>query len=310
MLNYIYLLLIPIILLVGLIGNITGLFVIKRKRLKKIGPRNIYLYLFCMDTMYLIQIIMPFLLFAFNIDMSTFNQFSCKLYQYLNYSLDTQSSMLLVYISFERLILIKYPTRVLILRKNNIQFVYFLTVFIYNLIFYLPIPFYYKLQPTMVNNTTTTNNNNSTEYVMYCTFISLNSQLILGNMDLINRVLIPLILMIAFSSVLINHIYKSRLRIFNNNNNNNDLTRQYNRNNRCFQRDLKFAITSISLNLFYVLFNLPISIAAFFPNYYLYFTYPTFLILFYFSYTINFYIILITNSLVRNEFIKMLTFRK
>jgi len=309
MLNYIYLLLIPIILLFGLIGNITGLFVIKRrKRLNKIGPRNIYLYLFCMDTMYLSQIIMPFLLFAFNIDMSTFNQFSCKLYQYLNYSLDTQSSMLLVYISFERLILIKYPTRVVILRKNNIQFVYFLTVFIYNLIFYLPIPFYYKLQTIMVNNSN--NNNSSTEYAMYCTFISLNSQLILGNMDLINRVLIPLILMIAFSSVLINHIYKSRLRIFNNNNNNSNLTRQYNRNNRCFQRDLKFAITSISLNLFYVLFNLPISIAVFFPNYYLYFTYPTFLILFYFSYTINFYIILFTNSLVRNEFIKMLTFRK
>jgi hypothetical protein len=42
-------LLAPIILVVGLLGNIMGIIVISRKDLKKIGPVLIYMFLFIFD---------------------------------------------------------------------------------------------------------------------------------------------------------------------------------------------------------------------------------------------------------------------
>ena len=42
-------LLAPIVLVVGLLGNIMGIIVILRKDLKKIGPVLIYMFLFIFD---------------------------------------------------------------------------------------------------------------------------------------------------------------------------------------------------------------------------------------------------------------------
>ena len=99
-----------------------------------------------------------------------------------------------------------------------------------------------------------------------------------------------------FSSLLIQHIFKSRLRISNNN------ISYSNKQNKTFKRDTKFSVTSIILSIIYAILTLPNSIDVFFNNYYLYITYPAFLFLFYSSYAVNFYIIILTNSFVRNEF--------
>jgi hypothetical protein len=43
----------PIILVVGLLGNLMGIIVISRKELKKIGPVLVYIFLFIFDSLYL-----------------------------------------------------------------------------------------------------------------------------------------------------------------------------------------------------------------------------------------------------------------
>ncbi len=43
-------LLVPIILVVGLLGNLMGIIVISRKELNKIGPILIFIFLFILDT--------------------------------------------------------------------------------------------------------------------------------------------------------------------------------------------------------------------------------------------------------------------
>lgn len=278
-------------LILGLFGNITGLLVIKKKSLKNIGPRSTYVYLFLMDIFYLIQILVPFLQYGFKIDVQTISDLVCRLFNFSNYSLDTQSAMMLAYISFERLISIKYSSKVSILRKEKTQLIYFLAIFIYNLVFYSPIIFFYSLQSYA---------DNSSNINYFCDFTSSNSQLILSNMDLVNRVVIPFFLMTLFTIILIDFIFQSRKRIIKN---------YSSKQNKTFQKDIKFAVTSIVLNIVYVLFNLPVSIVIFVPNYYLYITYHLFLFLFYSSYAVNFYIILLTNSLVRNEFLIMLGLR-
>ncbi len=82
--NYIF----PLIILVfGLIGNILGFLVILRKRLKSIGPTHIYCYLFASDTAYLVQIVITYLYYAYDVHISVNSSFSCKLWVYLNYAL-------------------------------------------------------------------------------------------------------------------------------------------------------------------------------------------------------------------------------
>jgi len=198
--------------------------------------------------------------------------------------------MILAYISFERLVSIKHFHKVAILRKEKTQLIYFLVIFIYNLAFYSPIAYYISLHIDSSNNTSNV-----------CDFISTQSQLVLGNMDLVNRVVIPFVLMTIFTIILIDFIFQSRKRIHQKN--------YSSKQNRNFQKDIKFAITSIALNVVYVLFNLPVSIFLILPNYYLYLTYPALLFLFYSSYAVNFYIILITNSLIRNEFLILIKLR-
>ena len=44
-------LLVPIILVVGLLGNLMGIIVISRKELKRIGPVLIYMFLFILDSL-------------------------------------------------------------------------------------------------------------------------------------------------------------------------------------------------------------------------------------------------------------------
>jgi len=44
-------LLVPIILVVGFLGNIMGIIMILRKELNKIGPVLIYIFLFIFDTL-------------------------------------------------------------------------------------------------------------------------------------------------------------------------------------------------------------------------------------------------------------------
>ena len=66
----------PMILTIGLVGNLLGLLVLTRKRLAKIGPRNIYRYLFLMDSIYLSLILEPYLETEFNLDFCIISYFT------------------------------------------------------------------------------------------------------------------------------------------------------------------------------------------------------------------------------------------
>ena len=100
----------PIVVLVfGVFGNLLGFIVLARKHLKQIGPRHVYIYLFISDICYLVQIIITFLYYTFNIHLSILSVMSCKVFIYFNYAFDAISPWLLVYISVEKLISIGYP---------------------------------------------------------------------------------------------------------------------------------------------------------------------------------------------------------
>ena len=66
----------PVILVIGLAGNLLGFKTIQRPKMVEIGPRNAYKYLFISDTIYLVQIIVTFLQLSFNIDLTLLSNFA------------------------------------------------------------------------------------------------------------------------------------------------------------------------------------------------------------------------------------------
>jgi hypothetical protein len=125
------------ILVLGLIGNTIGLIILQRKKMKKIGPRSTFSYLFFMDSFYLIQIVIPLMSTGFGIRISILSAVICKTYNFLNYSMDNPSTWSLVYITADRLLSFKHPNIAALLRKEKTQIAYFMISIIWNLIWYL-----------------------------------------------------------------------------------------------------------------------------------------------------------------------------
>lgn len=244
--------------------------------------------------MCLTQCFVAYMKYAHSIDLTVwYGFFSCKLTFYIGYVLDAISPYLLVYISVEKYISITYQAKSSILRSKRNQLIFLTLLVTFNDLLYIEVPFYYDVikQDLNFSNQTVTS-------VYKCTFLSYSEQLTSSYIDLVNRLMVPLALMVCFSSLLISAIFKSRRRVASSSSNENTQ----------LKRDVRFAVTSFSMNLLFFILNMPVSLIYFFPDaigsnivyfstFYFYFI----------SYAINFYIMIGTNRLFRQEFFSLYT---
>lgn len=114
-------------------------------------------------------------------------------------------------------------------------------------------------------------------------------------MDLLNRVIVPSVLMIIASTLLVISLYKLRMGEF---------TEHLNQSNENGNREIRLAVTSVTLNLIYIVLTLPLPLALLFGHYVSDFFLFLNFYLFCLSYSINFYILLAMNNLFRTEFLK------
>ena len=275
----------PLILVFGQVGNCLGIIVLSNKELINIGPRNMYNYLLITDLFYLLQIVEYYLQTSYNLSLPTISDLSCKLWNYFNYSLAPISSYCIVYISLDRCLSISRPAWRFTLRENRNQLIWYVFVTIVCLIYYLPVGLYFKGSSSSVNDTT-----------IICDFATNDAKILISYMDLVIRVIFPFILMIGLSLSLIFSLIGRRRRIIEN-----FLAEE----NQTFDKEIKLATSSISLNLIYIVTQLPVSITVFISQFYSNFYYEFTAYIFFFGYAINFYIILATNSLFRSRFLKL-----
>ena len=269
----------PLVLVIGICGNMMGLIVIYRSKLKNIGPIFIYKFLFIADSIYLPQIVVSYLITGFNFDSTILSSLACKIYQYFNFVPDAISPWLLVYISLEKLISIGLPQKRFILRDKSSQNTYIIGLVLFCFVYYLAQPFCFDL----------INIGGTNETKIICHFANNDLSKLSALMDTIHRVILPFTFMGIFSILLIIIIFRSRSRVSNSVNASKRL-----------KRDIRFAISSLSMNLLFVVLNLPLSVLNLLTGQSLTSIYLT-VYLFYLSYGINFYVILITNSIFRNE---------
>ena len=279
----------PINLLLTLLGSTLGLIVLSRKKLKQIGPQNIYRFLFAYDYfnyLFLIQYLMD----GFELHFLVLSTFICKIYWFSLYVYLAVLPMLYIYISIERLVSISSPGKRFIMRKTRNQNIFLIVVFVYNLLYYSLI--LYNIDRTQ-NQIEVQNITNETSSIFLCRFEDLELILLFKYMDLINSVILPYIIMSICTGLLIYKIFSSRKKLFSKN-----------RSTIRFRKDLKISITSIILNLFYLGFNLPFAISLIViddikvksETVYYFFNYLMSL-----GIGLDFFILIATNSLVRSE---------
>ena len=268
----------PTIIILGVFGNLFGLIVISKKKLNKIGPQIAYIALFISDFFNFVLIFQSYTLIEFNINITSFSNFACKSYWYLNFALGPISPMLNVYISIERYISVAHSSKKHFLLKKQIQFAFIIAITMYNFILYIPFSIYEYLIVIDYNQTNIT----------LC-YMDPYLNYVYNIIDLVNRVIIPFLLMIIFSS---------RRRISSNNA----------QTNRSFRRDIRFSLIIILLNISFIVLSLPVTLLVFvapssgsdsvlYVNLLYFFNYIYFL-----SFCTNFYLMFAVNSLFRGGF--------
>ena len=134
------------IIFFGLFGNLLGLITLRKRKQtdNEIGPIYMYRFLFITDSVILTSFVNVFMDKVYSTGPYYFTNFSCNLLSCLTISLISLSSFILIYILIESYFSIKYPVESNLLKKKKPQFIYTITIFIFNLIYFLPIFFHYK----------------------------------------------------------------------------------------------------------------------------------------------------------------------
>ena len=259
----------PTVLIFGLVGNLLGIYIMLRRR--HFPSRFMFVNLFIFDSIYLINLLVNYLEVSFGVTITISSSMSCKIQNYFSYSLATISPMILAFISCERFFEIKYPVKELSFGKRKIQIIYLGVILFFNILFYLPFPI-------LVDKFSI--RDEAHHYVM-CSFINSILVTVLSYMDLINRVVVPFLLMLICSVSLLVSLRSNR--VLNNRN---------------------LVITSVTLNLVNILLTVPILLHSFFSI--SEFSFTLTLYIFYVSYAINFYILVLTDSLIRSQLLILL----
>ena len=285
----------PIIIVFGFTGNLLGLITISKKAISKMGPHSVFICMFAMDFIYFPLIFHPYLAYAFGINVTAMSNEACKLYWYARYSMAIISPMMNVYISVERWISITFPSKRLILLKRNVQIVYIFVVIVVNLAFATQVAIGFELQHVIIETPIENSSEHNTEHIVYyCDFKSLYWQDVAGFIDISIRVIAPVGLMVFFSFLLCVSIYRSRNRISSSQTANATL-----------RKDVRFSLVCMSLNVFYIVFSLPVSVVVLLQDYsgnqyYIPFSYWFFL-----DYSAGFYLMFGFNKRFRRVFLEM-----
>lgn len=286
----------PISLVFSFIGNILGIFVMNRKELIKIGPIKMYQYLFIANLIFSLFILDNYLLYTHGIGFSIISNITCKLYRFIVYPIMSLTPLIMVYIVLERYLSIKFPVESNFLRKNNIQFIYILTIIIFDFIIFSYLPFVSEIEIT--NRTNSYNNitieTKSCEIISnYKVFSYLITCLICG--------LIPFSLILIFSILLVYKILKSKSNL---------QTFYSTKENSIFEKDAKIAIIIISTNFITVILFTFIYITHYYSERFSYYNIILFRNIFFLQYVGHFYYFIITNSMFRNAFYALIRCKK
>ena len=134
---FVYYLMAPIIFILGLFGNIIGFKVLQRKKMEKIGPLLIYRCMFVIDSMFLMGIFIFYFDKGFHLSFFLISDLCCKLFFYMANAVKVYCPLILIYISVDRYISLKYYSKRQLLKQNKYQLLYLIGFISFNFLYYI-----------------------------------------------------------------------------------------------------------------------------------------------------------------------------
>ena len=267
----------------GFIGNLTAMFMFSRKKYKNTIFSSYFRILTLIDVLVLLTRIDYFLKDNGKIALRMVSTFFCKSTMYIIYLTPSISSWIMVLISLDRFVSIVMPAKFLFRKQIKYQLLACTVAIVYNTLFSIPviITYEYYLKKTSSNTTWPK-----------CSHPSYSIDII----DIINSSMIPFVLMLILTLLILRTIFKSRSKT----------TQTINK------KDIRFAITSISLNISFLILKLPHSFFTFLEFFLTEidestdaFIYTLLSIFMYSHHGSLFYLTFITNTAFRKEFISL-----
>lgn len=278
-----------IIAWIGMIGNIISFIVFSRKTFEKNAVSIYCRALAIFDMSIALSAVFDMFLIVYDYFIYNYSDGICAFYGYGYYAILSMSGWILVAFSVDRSLSLKKVSN--LMKRPIVHYMILLVIILFHLLLYIEVPIYLRLSPLQINGTT----------FHVCDSNSLFFSDILNGVNSIESSVLPFIIMLISSFYTIKMIAKSRRNV----------EAIGSVTERRKNRDRKFAITSITFNVLFIVLKMPltvfITIGYTNVNYYLY---QIGFSLFFLNYSISFFVHFFTNSLFRRELFILLRFRK
>ena len=280
----------PAITLIGLITNSISFVIFSRKRFQNtIFSTYMRIYL-VFEAMNLTLPINKMFELNFGIYFGLMSNFLCKFRKFFgNYNYAITPSILVI-ISFDRYLSIAYPAKFTFRKKPLFQILISCFIIGFNLCLYIPFWFFYLKEKTL--------NETYNQTLLVITYECVPPTFWVRFINVFQQFLIPFSLMFLFTLLSIRTIFSSRKAASNN----SSITKS---------RDMKFAVSSITINILFLIFSSPLFTLFLINDYSNLFENQSdlykliqalFYFLSYFNSTSNFFASYYSNSLFKKEF--------
>lgn len=286
-----------VIIIVGFVGNIFSYVIFSRKCFKRTSIAFYCKSLAIFDFFSIAQLCLDLGGLITNKDLYHTTQ-GCKVALIFNMVFSPMPAWILVFFSIDQMLDVCRFSRIIeLIRKRSFQIALISTTLIFHVLVYLPIPFLLK----STNITFIIAETNFTES---------------EKCDLKNKTLrpfsiiylfvdnfIPFVALMVTTSVIFKCLYKSRQNLMMS------TTAAREPKERRQRRDRKFGVSSVTLNILFIVLTYPVNFSFMFPNDNFcldWFIKSVCMLFFYANYSLHFCTHLCVNSLFRKEFMQLI----
>ena len=272
----------------GTLANILSLIIFSSKKFHKSIFSTYFFQLTICDTLTLILTVDHFFEFKYKTSFNTISNLSCKFRSYYEYVLPAVSAWTQVFISLDRFLSITLPYKLKSRKTKFFQLTICLMIISFNLVLYFPL-FFSQIQITYFDINT---NKSESSCIIF------NPDGLIDWLDLFISTLIPFVIMSVSNGTMLIKIFNSRKRLHLIS---HDVSIKI--------RDIKFAITSITLNFLFFTFNFPITFFFLSDNFFqlksddlIELIDIIVSLIFYLNFSVIFFISFLSNNFFRKEF--------
>ena len=278
-----------IVVIMGSIGNIILFIVFSRKAFRK-NPVSIYCRALAIFDMFIIYSgVLDVYTILYDTFIYNYSNTVCVLVSYIYLSFGTIPGWILVAFSVDRALNLKRVTNVI--KRPVCYYMIIIGIVLFNLLLYIEVPILLTLNPIEINGVR----------LYVCDVSSLAFGKVLNAVYIVEGSCLPFLIMFISSIFTIKKLKDSRRHV--------EMIGSVAEKRK--SRDRKFAITSITFNVLFIVLKMPFVVSlAIGYNLVSYYFYQIAVSLFYFNYSISFFVHFFLNSLFRRELLRLLRIGK